>query len=197
MGHVNPIQSRIPIWFSLSLILGAASSPCTAQGFDIGVSYARTQVMVHHNESKGPGLHGAIDFNDMGRAKLQFCFGYERLETARTTTDMANLGIQFEIWSPRQEGQAVLALEGRAERLYDTPGNSTYGRIWLRGGLGFRGIILPLFPFKSAVLVTGSERIVPFTRIEYSVPITKRDLPGFTTPSWELRLQMGLRFNLD
>ncbi len=194
---MHPINPRIHVWLPLGLCIAAASSPCTAQGFDIGVSYSRTQVMVNNNESKGPGLHGAIDFNEVGRAKLQFCFGYERLETALTTTDMGSIGIQCEIWSPGHEGQAVLALENRVERLYDTPGNSTYGRVWVRGGLGFRGIIIPLFPFKTTVLVTGTERIVPFTRLEYSVPITKRELTGFTAPTWELRLQIGIRFNLD
>jgi len=174
-----------------------AVAPCSAQGFDLGVSYSRTQVMVNNNESKGPGLHGAIDFSELGRSKIQLCFGYERLETARTTTDMANLGLQCEVWSPGHEGQAVLALESRVERLYDTPGSSTYGRLWVRGGLGFRGIIVPLFPFKTAVLVKGTERIVPFTRLEYAVPVTKRQLDGFTSPTWELRLQIGLRMNLD
>ncbi|MDP2875656.1 MAG: hypothetical protein Q8O00_05680 [Holophaga sp.] len=187
------LRARFHWLFPLFILV----TPCRAQGFELGLSYARTQVNVDGHESKGPGLQAALDFGEIGRARFQVCGGFERLTIESTTTAMSNLGIQCSIWSQEYQGHALLALEARSEHLSTPSETQGYGRAWLRGGIGFRGIIVPLFPFKTAYFAQGTETVVPFTRIEYAVPLWKRDLTGVATPTWELRMQAGVRFNLD
>jgi hypothetical protein len=160
-----------------------AVSPLGAQGLDLGLTYARTQVSVRTNESKGPGLQGAVDVGEAGRLRFQVCGGFERLGVAGTYADLGNLGVQCAAWSPAYEVHALLALEARSEHLSSPTEASTYGRLWLQGGLGFRGVIVPLFPFKTFFLARGSDRIVPITRIEYAVPLSTRHPASLTPPT--------------
>ncbi|WP_257307560.1 hypothetical protein [Geothrix campi] len=182
-------------YWSIPLLLATSSSK--AQGFDIGLTYAQTQVIIQGHESNGPGIQAALDFGEIGRTQFQVCGGFEQIAVESTKTVMGNLGFQCTVWSQGHEGHALLALEARSEHFSDPNETSTFGRLWLRGGIGFRGVIIPLLPFNTAFLARGTERVVPFTRIEYAVPLWKRELVGLTPPTWEVRLQVGLRLNLD
>jgi hypothetical protein len=168
-----------------------------AQGFDLGLSYAQAPTSTQKQDYRGPGAQLAVDLGDPDRLRLQFCSGFQHLTRGQTTADMASVGIQGAVWSQDQNGHLLLALEARGERLSDLDRNTAYGRLWLRCGAGFRGILVPLYPWKAAFLAKGSDRIVPFTRVEMSVPLWKTEPVGLEAPRWEARIQLGLRFNLE
>ncbi len=181
---------------AFALLLPAALA--WGQGLEFGVSYAlQRPALPSGHEPSGVGFHGAWDLSDPGRFRTQLRASYARPAADRATHDMLAFGLQQAWWSEGQEGHALLALEARAERLGEAGASVTYLRAWARGGLGFRGILVPLLPWNTGFVARGSERFVPFTRVELAVPLWKRSAPGFVPPNWELSLHLGLRMNLD
>ena len=169
-----------------------------AQGIEIGASFAQQRpALPSGREAAGPGLHLAWDLGEPGRFPTQLTVGYARLTVDGTRRDLLGLGLQQAWWSNRYDGHALLGLEARGERLVGPRGPVSYARGWARAGLGFRGILVPLFPWDAAYLLRGNDRFVPFTRIELAVPLWKRAASPAPPPSWELSLQLGLRLNLD
>ncbi|MBI3131041.1 MAG: hypothetical protein HYZ13_06755 [Acidobacteria bacterium] len=169
-----------------------------AQGLEIGASFAQQRpALPSGREAAGPGLQLAWDLGEPGRLPTQLTVSYARLTVDATKRDLLGVGLQQAWWSERFDGHALLGLEARVERLEGPRGSVTFGRAWARAGLGFRGILVPLFPWDAAYLLRGNDRFVPFTRIQLAVPLWKRAATPAPPPSWELSLQLGLRLNLD
>lgn len=182
--------------FAFALALFA--SLARAQGLDVAISYSQQRpALPAGHEPSGIGVHGAWDLGEPDRFKTQLRASYARLGADRATRDLLSFGLQQAWWSEGHEGHALLAVEARTERLREADSSLTYVRAWARGGLGFRGILVPLPPWGTAFLARGSERFVPFTRVELAVPLWKRRAPSLAPPTWELSLQLGLRMNLD
>ena len=127
---------------------------------------------------------------------------------------VAGAGWQHSWWSEYHGVQAALGAELRVEQysghssLVSGPsplaGNQVLlVRPWLRGQVGFRGILLPL-PYPAAellgVLTQGGTYTHPFTRLEVAVPLWQQGGTGpsgllrQTAPRWEASLQFGMRF---
>jgi hypothetical protein len=187
-------MSRSLIFLS---ILGVSGFPCLAQGFDLGLSYAQAPTSTQNRDYRGPGAQLAVDLGDPDRLRIQLCGGFQHFTIGESEADLASVGVQGAVWSQDQNGHLLLALEARGERISGPDRSTTYGRLWLRCGAGFRGIIVPLYPWKAAFLARGSDRVVPFTRVEISVPLWKTEPMALEAPRWEARIQLGLRFNLD
>lgn len=182
----------------LLALLVFAAGPLAAQGFEVGAIAAQLPQFKPEGLSyKGPGLQAAVDLSGSSRRGFQLRGGFQRHTAGLAQVDLAGLGLQGFYGSEAMETHAMLGLEARYERVSTARVGTTHARVWVRGGLGFRGIIVPLLPFNIFFITNGDDRIVPFTRIEYALPLWKREVRGLEMPSAELSLQIGLRFNLD
>lgn len=147
---------------------------------------------------KGPGFQAAVDIwgADYWGVQIRGGFQWQTCDTARA--DLATLGLQGQVWMDGMLCHAVLGLEARSETISNAPLETSYGRMWARVGLGFRGIFIPLpGSFGSIHFALGDHTIVPFTRYEWALPLTTRRAPGLVLPSSELSVQVGVRFNVE
>ncbi len=123
-------------------------------------------------------------------------------------------GLQTSWWSGNHGLQAALGTELRVER-YEGRSSLASGpsplegraawmvRPWVRGQVGFRGIIIPLeAPWGDllAGLTQGGRYTHPFTRVEVAVPLWHEGGTGpggdlrHMAPRYEISLQLGMRF---
>lgn len=127
----------------------------------------------------------------------------------------SGLGLQRSWWSEHHGAQAALGAELRVERYqgHDSlaagrsplMGNQTWMvRPWLRGQVGFRGLLIPLPAPGTEVLAwltMGGRYTHPFTRLELAVPLWHEGGigPGGSlrqmAPRWEASVQFGMRFS--
>jgi hypothetical protein len=123
-------------------------------------------------------------------------------------------GIQESWWTENHGLQAALGAELRAERyagrssLASGPsplaGQAAWMvRPWIRGQVGFRGIVIPLegaWGDLLARLTQGGRYTHPFTRVEVAVPLWHEGGTGaggdlrHMAPRYEISLQLGMRF---
>ncbi len=124
-------------------------------------------------------------------------------------------GLQQSWWSEHHGVQAALGAELRLER-YEGRSSLASGpspldgqtawmvRPWVRGQVGFRGILLPLGWYNAAdllaALTQGGRYTHPFTRLEVAVPLWHQggEGPGgdlrHMAPRYEISVQFGMRF---
>ena len=127
---------------------------------------------------------------------------------------VAGAGWQHSWWSEYHGAQAALGAELRAEQytghssLVSGPsplaGNQVLMvRPWVRGQVGFRGILIPFLPDAGrllAFLTQGGTYTHPFTRLEVALPLWHQGGTGPSgllrqmAPRWEASLQFGMRF---
>ena len=128
--------------------------------------------------------------------------------------DIAGAGWQRSWWTERHGAQAALGVELRGERYQGkdsldagpsplTRDQAWIVRPWIRGQVGFRGILIPL-PEPGgrlfAWLTQGGRYSHPFTRLEVAVPLWHQggEGPGGLlrqmAPRWEGSVQFGIRF---
>lgn len=123
-------------------------------------------------------------------------------------------GLQQSWWSSNHGFEAALGTELRVERFEGrsslaqglSPLDGTVAwmvRPWVRGHLGFRGILLPLGRPSTdllAWLTQGGRYSHPFTRIEVALPLWNQGGSGTAgalrhmAPRYEFSLQFGMRF---
>lgn len=123
-------------------------------------------------------------------------------------------GMQLSAWTEHHGLQAALGAELRAER-YEGRSSLASGpsplagqaawmvRPWIRGQVGFRGIVIPLeSPWGDllAGLTQGGRYTHPFTRVDVAFPLWHEGGTGaggdlrHMAPRYELSLQLGMRF---
>lgn len=123
-------------------------------------------------------------------------------------------GLQRSWWSRNHGFEGALGTELRVER-YE--GHASLGegpspldgqvawmvRPWLRGQIGFRGILIPLHRPSTdllALLTRGGHYSHPFTRLEVAVPLWNQGGTGpagallHMAPRFEISIQFGMRF---
>ncbi len=124
------------------------------------------------------------------------------------------LGLQQSWWSRNHGFEGALGTELRVER-YEGRSSLAEGpspldgqvawmvRPWIRGQIGFRGILIP-FGWSStdllAALTQGGRYSHPFTRLEVALPLWNQGGTGLAgdllhrAPRYEISLQFGMRF---
>jgi hypothetical protein len=123
-------------------------------------------------------------------------------------------GLQRSWWSRNHGFEGAVGTELRVERYV---GRSSLGegpspldgqvawmvRPWLRGQMGFRGILIPLGRPSTdllALLTQGGHYSHPFTRLEVALPLWNEGGPGLAgelrhrAPRYEISIQFGMRF---
>ncbi len=128
---------------------------------------------------------------------------------------MAGAGWQRSWWTEEHDAQAALGTELRLEQygghssLAGGPSplegeRAWLARPWVRGQVGFRGILIPFLPHPAegllAFLTRGGSYTHPFTRLELALPLWHqggegpRGLLRQMAPRWEASVQFGMRF---
>lgn len=184
-----------------------ACIPIHAQGLEVMAGYVDQGLKVDYEgggiyseqrRSAGPSFRAAWDLSGADRFRLQVEGGWMRNAYREARQDSTLLGLRGSWWSPEGDGHALFGVEFRGERV-GSPGVEavTRGRLWARAGLGFRGILVPLFPWDTAMTLRGTARFIPFTRVVAGWGLGSGVQSGPAHSNREFGLEIGLRINLD
>ncbi|MDP1831215.1 MAG: hypothetical protein Q8K67_04075 [Geothrix sp.] len=200
----------------LILLLGL---PLAADGLEVALGMAvgptsRTAAPYSGNSTTGLQIRAGWDSSLSYTRIDQWQALAQRGSNENLDYDIAGAGWQRSWWTERHGAQVALGVELRGER-YQGKDSLVAGpsplpqdqawivRPWIRGQVGFRGILIPLPEPGGRLLgwlTQGGRYSHPFTRLEVAVPLWHQGGGGpqgllrRMAPRWEACLQFGMRF---
>lgn len=186
-------------------------TPLAAQPFEVGLFLGRQRYNTFRRDA-APGLTVETDTGDKTFAALrlgytlgsrgaydfQATLGYQPETTARTEVKVsgASMGsgdLKHSAWMAgfgmnlRATLVYSLGLEYRHEKLSDGSTDATYGRPWIRGGMGY------MLPASAVKPFLGLEVALPLATTNNDVASPEAILKSLA-PSWQAGVYAGLRF---